>query len=534
MDLAVEWSTPSFRITPGRDPLGMQTITTDRIMPELTPGILALSQRAAYFSFHLFLLDEYERQRLPASRAQMSDFFRSREYELALATSLCERGCASESRIGVVGRLATVNPRRDGDGFARGFSVESSLGAYGLYYRSPLVTLGLVIPAGSTLGEEPTPIDVVDRTLAREIASAFRTRIEGTRYFRTFMRSTRPVPQEVLAEYAEHACLCRVRDATTEQALLRQAILGNREGIPPRETRQRRRAFALFLLLLGRDASVVGDPSSSPFRAAIWNSFVERAPANSESPLSDALGEWAALVAREALQEALSSIWTDFCRLGLERQGVYGMSSREVDDLVDSAISAAPLTFPDGSTFHPDPAEPLAALVAAASAGLRDLQVEDIRTWIARHDSVAAGLSALVAIPRLLPEATAAPRGWRFIGARDGANQPGLLRLSRLLASLEGEHPSLGQFAQRVVRTLILSPHERIASSKLPEFTFRFRVADGRLRFYRETMRGHFGPSDIRHVSLKWLSQDLGLWSWVGDSPETSTVGHALMREVFG
>ena len=85
MDLNVEWSASSFRITPGRDPLGMQTITTDRIMPELTPGILALSQRAGYLSFHLFLLDEYERQRLPTSRSQMSDFFRSREYDLALA-----------------------------------------------------------------------------------------------------------------------------------------------------------------------------------------------------------------------------------------------------------------------------------------------------------------------------------------------------------------------------------------------------------------------------------------------------------------
>ena len=533
MDLDVEWSTSSFRITPGRDPLGMQTITTDRIMPELTPGILALSQRAGYFGFHLFLLDEYERRRLPASRAQMSEFFRSREYELALATSLCEQGCGSEPRIGVVGRRAIANPRREGDGFARGFSVDSFLGAYGLYYRSPLITLGLVVPAGSTLGDESTPIDVVDRSLAREIANAYRSRIEGTAYFKEFMRSARPVPGEVLAEYAEHACLCRVRDATTEQVLLRQALFGDREGISPREARQRRRAFALFLLLLGRDPSVEAESSSSPFRAAIWDSFVERAPEDSGSPLSDALGGWAALVAREALQEALSSIWTDFCRLGLERQGIYGMSSRDIDDLIDSAVRAEPLAFPDGSTFHPDPAEPLMSLVAAATAALRDLQVEEIRAWVAGYDSVVAGLSALVAIPRLVPEAADAPVGWRDIGTRDGANQPGLLSLLRLLASLEGERPSLGEFAQRIVRTLILHPHERIASSKLPEFTFRFRLADGRLRFYEETMRDHFGPSDIRHASLRWLSQDMGLWSWVGDSPEISGVGQELVREVF-
>ena len=410
MDLNVEWSTSSFRITPGRDPLGMQTITTDRIMPELTPGILALSQRAGYFSFHLFLLDEYERQRLPTSRSQMSDFFRSREYDLALATSLCRHGCGSEPGIGVAGRLAIANPRRNGDDFARGFSVQSVFGAYGLYYRSPLIAMGLAVPAGSLLGDEATPIDVVDRGLAREIADAFRTRIEGTVYFREFMRSARPVPEEVLAEYAEHACLCRIRDATAEQALLRRGLFDDRERIRPQESRQRRRAFALFLMLLGRDTSVAASPSSSPFRAAIWDSFVERVPTNSGSSLSDALGEWAALVAREALQEALSSIWTQFCSLGLERQGIDGMSSREVDDLIDNAIAAAPLTFPNGSTFDADPAEPLGSLAAAVTEGLGELQVEEIRTWIAGYDSVAAGLSALVAIPRLVPEAVDAPR----------------------------------------------------------------------------------------------------------------------------
>ena len=534
MDLNVEWSTSSFRITPGRDPLGMQTITTDRIMPELTPGILALSQRAGYFGFHLFLLDEYERQRLPASHAQMSDFFRSREYELALATSLCRHGCGSEPGIGVVGRLAIANPRREGDGFARGFSVDSSLGAYGLYYRSPLITMGLAVPAGSLLGDESTPIDVVDRTLAREIANAFRLRVEGTVYFREFMRSARAIPEEVLAEYSEHACLCRIRDAADEQALLRRALFDDRDGIPPRESRQRRRAFALFLILLGRDASVAASPATSPFRAAIWDSFIERVPTDSRSPLSEALGEWAALVAREALQEAVSSIWTEFCSLGLERQGIYGMLGGEVDDLIESAIAAAPLTFPSGSTFDPDPSEPLESLVAAATERLSDLQVEEIRAWIANYDSVAAGLSALVAIPRLVPEAAGAPRGWRYIGARDGANQPGLLRLMRLLASLEAEEPSLGEFAQKVVQTLILHPHERIASAKLPEFTFRFRLTDGRLRFFEETMRGHFGPSDIRHGSLKSLSHDLGLWSLVDDRPEISSVGYELVREAFG
>jgi hypothetical protein len=39
------WIQPSINVTPGRDPLGLQTITLDRIMPRLLPGILVLSQR---------------------------------------------------------------------------------------------------------------------------------------------------------------------------------------------------------------------------------------------------------------------------------------------------------------------------------------------------------------------------------------------------------------------------------------------------------------------------------------------------------
>ena len=47
-----EWIEPSFRITPGVDPLGLQTITPDRMIPRLMPGVLALTQRARYFSLY--------------------------------------------------------------------------------------------------------------------------------------------------------------------------------------------------------------------------------------------------------------------------------------------------------------------------------------------------------------------------------------------------------------------------------------------------------------------------------------------------
>jgi hypothetical protein len=85
---APSWIEPSLNVTPGRDPLGLQTITLDRIMPRLLPGILVLSQRARYFSLHAFLLSEYQRLRLPLTNNDLSVFVKLREFEYAVAVQL--------------------------------------------------------------------------------------------------------------------------------------------------------------------------------------------------------------------------------------------------------------------------------------------------------------------------------------------------------------------------------------------------------------------------------------------------------------
>ncbi len=44
--------TPLLRVAKGQDPLGFQATTQDRLMPVLLPGMLELTRRARYFSFH--------------------------------------------------------------------------------------------------------------------------------------------------------------------------------------------------------------------------------------------------------------------------------------------------------------------------------------------------------------------------------------------------------------------------------------------------------------------------------------------------
>lgn len=107
-----EWITPALQTKAGRDPLGLMTITQDRIMPILAPGVLAGSDRARYFTFHPFLLDEFERRGLPPSNDVLSEFVKLREFELACAVQLCPNGCGSKAAAARDGAWLHEHPAR--------------------------------------------------------------------------------------------------------------------------------------------------------------------------------------------------------------------------------------------------------------------------------------------------------------------------------------------------------------------------------------------------------------------------------------
>src|SRR2546421_2964981 len=116
---------PSLKVSAGRDPLGLQTITLDRIMPRLLPGILVQSRRARYFSLHAFLLSEYQRRRLPLTNNDLASFIKLREFEYAVAVQLCPRGCGDRP-VGMVGKTrAAPAVEEHADAIPRRESVES-------------------------------------------------------------------------------------------------------------------------------------------------------------------------------------------------------------------------------------------------------------------------------------------------------------------------------------------------------------------------------------------------------------------------
>jgi len=524
---APRWVARSLVLNEGRDPLGFQTMTQDRLMPVLLPGILELSRRARYFSFHAFLLDEYRKRRLPADGTSLSVFIKRCEWDLGLAVQRCPSGCGSSPvgarRLG--GQAAGPGP------FPRGESVESAFGGYGLYYRSPMVVLGVVAKSGTLLGDQPIPIDVLYRTeRAARLVEGFRSAVEETAYYRRWMWTDEDLPAEVVGEYAAAACLCRLRERTGERDAVHDALFGTdppdthsaaRQSAPASEgdaiagvefseagAMQRRRSVGHYLTLVDAHPEVVY--SEAAYREALWSPPTVRTSAH--ALVAD---QWAALIAKDVWQEAICSLWSEYCRAGLARTRDLGrgLTWDETREMAAGMVDGLPSLDRDQPTSNL-----IAALadnrlsVADADGAVVDVtttSLEALRDLTARLDTATSGLIVLLELARRAGKRSGT--GWLQAAHIASAWQPSIAALFGELSShLEGS-PSVGETLWWLVSRFVIPVHERIAYSKLPEFTFRFRWEDGLLRFYDHGV-GRFPLAAIRNEPFASLTRDLGMW----------------------
>ncbi len=528
------WIERSLNVKAGRDPLGLQTITLDRIMPILLPGILVLSRRARYFTLFPFLLREYERLRLDPTNEGLSEFVKRREFEYAVAVQLCPNGCGAIS-AGAVGkdRAAPALNQQVRDAVPRQESVQSFLGGYGLYYRSPLIDLGIVIPKGTPIGDQVTPVDVLAREdRAQALADAFAEATADTKYAREHMLGTDPIPVTVLRELAAQACLCRLPDFPDEQHLLRLALFDTPAGRAEamgRDFDQRRRSFALFLRELGGNPTV--RESNSTFRHAVWADFTQDPTGG--SPLAQTRAQWAALVAKEYLQEAISCVFAQFCQLGLAAQKPDGLSPAELDELIAGPLlGRGPLRLVDIQVPYNEllATRSFADAVKHASGGL---SLEQLRAWALSEGTAIAGLTVALVLISRLPGRETAPTEWAVIGLQHSNRQPSLLGFAHLVEQHLAEQPTLVETLRWLTRRLLIAAHEQIAYSKLPDFTFRFRWESGQLRFY--PIGGErFELADMRRESMSRLSEDIGLWQGDHDTAWLTGPGRQFVTDAFG
>lgn len=545
-----QWITTSLVVKEGRDPLGFQTTTQDRLMPMLLPGILELSRRARYFSFHAFLLDEYRLKRLPANRNSLSTFIKSHEWDLGLAVQRCPNNCG----FSPVGARRLGNQAAGSGPFPRGESVVSDLGGYGLYYRSPMASLGIVAKAGTLLGEQPIPIDVLRPTVrAARLVDGFRSAIEQTAYYRRWMWTNNELPVDVVDEYAAVACLCRLRERSDERDAVQDALFGSdppdhllepepgadddrmdtpKEPLSEDEVVQRRRSTGHYLTLIRADPNVVH--SESAYRDALWSP-----PAARSDGQALVAGQWAALIAKDIWQEAICSVWAEFCRAGLShtRNLGRGLMWNEVSQVAAEMVNGPPQFLSD---------HPTSLIVEELSAGRLTSQdpgsapfefngasPEMLRQFTLRLDNATSGLAVLLEVARRSDERS--DSGWQQAMGIDSAWQDSMAEALKKLQIHLAEAPTIGESLWWIVSNLIIRVHERISYSKLPEFTFRFRWEDGFLRFYDHGV-GRFPLAAIRNESLASLTLDLDMWRFGSDADaggELTTRGADFLNEAL-
>ena len=139
------------------------------------------------------------------------------------------------------------------------------------------------------------------------------------------------------------------------------------------------------------------------------------------SPSSEAYASWGALAMKECVQDALCSLWTEFCRHGLDIQEHDGMTRSELRKYITDRLAGAG-TFELGESivaWRPD--QPLREFRAAVLGAGADLHWEDIRSWTEQQNSAMSGLAALLWFEAHTPQAGSVPVG---VGRTPGLRSP--------------------------------------------------------------------------------------------------------------
>ena len=129
------WIAHMYSATSGEDHLGLASVSSDQILPMLSPTINVLTIHPRYHSFYAFLLDEFWRRELPRSPRAWIQFFRPRDFIYSIAMHLCDRGEHDLTR-GVTGSLKTrpIAAHQPATFDTSTYYIKEPLGGYGLYY----------------------------------------------------------------------------------------------------------------------------------------------------------------------------------------------------------------------------------------------------------------------------------------------------------------------------------------------------------------------------------------------------------------
>ena len=276
-----QWIAKMYPSSGGLDHLGLGSVSSDQILPSLSPGINVLTIYPRYHSFYVFLLDEFWRRDRLRNRTAWMYFFRPRDFIFSVGVFLCDRP-EHEKDIAAVGSQKTAPLARQGFPTyaynAHTDYIKSEWGGYGLYYRSVMMELGLIYPGGPGF---PYPMDLPTE-YGKQVAAAFRQAVQDTDYYRHhFDLDATEVPLAVIKDYIRSACLCQLQVPTApDRSLLLDAFLhGGEEGL----AKARRETFQLLLDIAAQTAETSVDQDT--FRQLLYFQAAENSAIYHPQPL---------------------------------------------------------------------------------------------------------------------------------------------------------------------------------------------------------------------------------------------------------
>lgn len=509
----------------GRDHLGLGSVSSDQILPTLSPGINVLTIHPRYHSFYTFLLDEFWRRDLPRSRAAWVRFYRPREFIFSVGCYLCDQPEHGDLGTVVGGQKTAPLAAQRLDTYDTTTNyIKSELGGYGLYYGSVIAELGLVYPGGPRL---PLPIDVPTEQ-GKKVAAAFRRAVEHTAYYRHYFDDDRTqVPISVIQEYIRHACLCQLQVADApDRPLLLDLFL--HQG---HDADARRSTLRLFLDVADQTQSYPIDQDT--FRQLLYFQDADNgAHYNPHDEVVAAYRRWRLYQAREYYAFALNALWYHVCDWGLAQQGdVRPVQVSHLWQHLEAALDfdglAGRLSLPEpGLEYDASLRSLLNWLLRSVGADHRssfDLSCK-LNAPIQEHrlyrlalenpsspDVMVAGMVTMLALIflrfgksdlRFQPD-------WAIsrMGADDRLSVDRFLRAMH--RRLESGDISIVEITRWLCADYVILQHQLVATSKLPDNTFRFRREGNRLRFY--SLRNALGFNDSRFYAISTTLHELGL-----------------------
>lgn len=508
------WTASMYQPGTGMDHLGLASVSQDRILRALSPGINVLTIHPRYWSVYVWLLTEFWDRDLPRTQAAWGRFLKPRERVFVAAVLSCSRHgidipeVAGKRRIGkeLEEGIEAIDP-------AAAY-LKNSRGGYPIY-ASAIAQLGLTILDRDTQQfrcDAPTQA-------GRRIGLAMRDWVAHTQYYADHFEDVETiVPMKVVTDYAKRICLCRLADGP-DHPLLQGAFL---HGGDTAEATSRRASLRFVCDLSSQTADEPVEPWD--FRQLAYYRIDDkgRSYTPSSKELATTARRWRLYQHREFVAWAFNRWLRNICEWGLDRGGDgAAIGFGEVLDTVDRAdfgALASSLGIDDPGLSPGDPLQTLVDWVrteAGFQAGLdepwdigcalcEDRVVDQLWELNTFGDETTAGILTLLALcaTRLWPREyeLAYIDDWALVRA-GGARR---LSVDRFIAKIKSQArtgTTIAEGGRWFLEHYVIRQHHRVALGKLPDDTFRLQLDAGRVRFVSEAVAVEMNDSRFRALS---------------------------------